>query len=45
MGVHGGMQKLVLKNVYRSFYDIANDRQVRKPDMVMRAVVETSEAL
>ena len=43
--VHRGLNEQVLRNVYRSFYDIPNDRAVRQPDSLMKTVVETSEAL
>lgn len=43
--VHNVLKNLVLKNIYRGYYDIAEERQVRKADPTMRAVVETSEAL
>lgn len=45
VNVHEALEKLVLKNVYRGFYDIANEQSVRKPDALMSTVVETSEAL
>ena len=37
--------KMVLKNVYKQFYDIPNDLKVRKADSTMRAVVDSSETL
>ena len=43
--VHRGLNEQVLRNVYRSFYDIPNDRAVRQADPLMKTVVGTSEAL
>ena len=43
--VHRGLNEQVLRNVYRSFYDVPNDRVVRPADSLMKTVVETSEAL
>ena len=43
--VHRTLKNLVLKNVYRGYYDISDDQAVRKPDATMSAIVDTSEAL
>ena len=39
------VKDVVLKNIYRQYYDLPNDQSFRKPDMVMRTIVETSETI
>ena len=43
--VHKEMRNLVLKNIYRGYYDISDDRIVRKADSTMKAIVDTSDTL
>ena len=45
LSVHNYLHKMVLNNVYRGFYDIENERGIRKPDELMKTVVDSSEAL
>ena len=41
-GIHGRIEKLVLRNLYRTYYDIPGDLSVRKPEAAMKIVVESS---
>jgi len=43
--IHKTAKQMVLKNVYKTYYDLRNDTSYRKPDIAMRAIVETSETL
>lgn len=38
-------KEVVLNNIYRQYYDIPNDLKVRKPDAVLKTIVDTSETL
>lgn len=43
--IHKLAKEAVLRNVYKSYYDLPNDIKARKADATMRAVVDTSETL
>lgn len=43
--IHKLAKETVLRNVYKSYYDLPNDLKARKADVAMRAVVDTSETL
>lgn len=43
--IHRVAHATVLKNLYRTYYDLPNDLAVRKPDSTMKTVVDTSETL
>ena len=45
VGIHKLAREAVLRNLYKSYYDLPNDLKARKADATMRAVVETSETL
>ena len=36
---------MVLSNIYKEYYDLPNDIHYRKADMLMRTIVDNSEAL
>lgn len=43
--IHKKAHKMVLKNLYKTYYDLPNDFMARKADSTMEAIVESSEAL
>ena len=40
--IHRSAHKTVLKNLYKTYYDVPNDMAARKPDATMKTVVDTS---
>tara|TARA_B110000285_G_C14795475_1_gene455022 strand:- start:167 stop:451 length:285 start_codon:yes stop_codon:yes gene_type:complete len=43
--IHNEAHRLVLKNIYHNYYDLPTDQQYRKPDQLMKIVVDGSETL
>ena len=43
--IHRVAHKIVLKNLYKTYYDVPNDMAARKPDATMKTVVDTSKTL
>ena len=43
--IHEAAHKIVLKNLYKTYYDLPNELAVRKPDAAMKTVVDTSYTL
>jgi hypothetical protein len=43
--IHRAAHATVLKNLYKTYYDVPNDMAVRKADSTMKTVVDTSETL
>lgn len=44
-GIHEEAHKIVLKNIYHTYYDLPANERFRKPDQLMKIVVDGSETL
>ena len=44
-GIKKHAKNIVLKNIYRQYYDLPNEMQFRKADPVLKTIVDTSETL
>ena len=43
--IHRAAHRTVLKNLYKTYYDVPNDMAVRKADATMKTIVDTSATL